>query len=391
MSILFHIVIPFVVSILAAIWIYPKMLHIALSKNIVDNPDARKLQRVPIPVLGGMAIMFGILVSLSVCQLLYDCSNLFTIVLAMSVMLYVGTIDDIVDLSPTVRFLIEIAVALMLMYTCGYSIDNFHGLWGLHEVPLYVSLPLTVVTVVGLINAVNLIDGVDGYSSGYSIMACTIFGVLFAFVGDVTMVMLACTCAASLIPFFLHNVFGKTSKMFIGDGGTLVMGTVMGIFVLNMLKAETLCGVYVSWGMGLVPLTLAILSIPVFDTVRVMSTRIMRGTSPFHPDKTHLHHLFIDMGCSHIGTTCSILLLNLLNILTWYISYRLGASVDVQLYVVLAMAILSTFGFYGFMRLCQRRDSAPWHFMQRWAHISRVERKGFFLLLQRIIDGTDAL
>ena len=234
MSILFHIVIPFVVSILAAIWIYPKMLHIALSKNIVDNPDARKLQRVPIPVLGGMAIMFGILVSLSVCQLLYDCSDLFTIVLAMSVMLYVGTIDDIVDLSPTVRFLIEIAVALMLMYTCGYSIDNFHGLWGLHEVPLYVSLPLTVVTVVGLINAVNLIDGVDGYSSGYSIMACTIFGVLFAFVGDVTMVMLACTCAASLIPFFLHNVFGKTSKMFIGDGGTLVMGTVMGIFVLNM-------------------------------------------------------------------------------------------------------------------------------------------------------------
>ena len=387
MSVLFHIVIPFVVSILAAIWIYPKMLHIALSKNIVDNPDARKLQRIPIPVLGGMAIMFGILVSLSVCQLLYDCSNLFTIVLAMSVMLYVGTIDDIVDLSPAVRFLIEIAVALMLMYTCDYSINDFHGLWGLHEVPIYVSLPLTVVTVVGLINSVNLIDGVDGYSSGYSIMACTIFGVFFAFVGDVTMVMLACTCAASLIPFFLHNVFGKSSKMFIGDGGTLVMGTVMGIFVLNMLKAETLCHVYVSWGIGLVPLTLAILSIPVFDTVRVMSTRILRGTSPFHPDKTHLHHLFIDMGFSHIGTTCSILLLNLFNFLVWYLTYKLGASVDVQLYVVLAMALLSTFGFYGFMRFGQRHDSAPWRLMLRLGKHSRVERKGFFLWLQRLMDG----
>ena len=387
MFLLLHTLIPLVVSLLAAIWVYPKVLHIALDKNIVDNPDARKLQRVPVPVLGGVAIMFGMFVSLSICQLMYDCSELFTIVLAMSIMLYIGTIDDMMDLSPRLRFLVEIAVALMLMYTCGYSINDFHGLWGLYEVPLYVSLPLTVVTVVGLINAVNLIDGVDGYSSGYSIMACVVFGILFAFVGDIAMVMLASTCAASLIPFFFHNVFGKASKMFIGDGGTLVMGTVMSIFVLNMLKTETLCSVYASWGMGLVPLTLAILSIPVFDTVRVMSFRIIRGKSPFHPDKTHLHHLFIDMGFSHIGTTCSILLLNVLNIFVWYITYRLGASVDVQLYVVVVMALLSTFGIYGFMRFCQRHDNAAWHAMCRVGKFTHVERKGLFLWLQRFMDG----
>ena len=297
------------------------------------------------------------------------------------------TIDDIMDLSPAVRFLIEIGIALMLMYTCGYSINSFHGLWGLQEVSLWVSIPLTVITVVGLINAVNLIDGVDGYSSGYSIMACAIFGVFFGFVGDITMVMLACTCAASLIPFFLHNVFGRTSKMFIGDGGTLVMGTVMSIFVLNMLKSETFCCVYVDWGMGLVPLTLAILSIPVFDTVRVMSMRMLRGTSPFHPDKTHLHHLFIDMGFSHIGTTISILLINLLNILVWYIAYKCGAGIDVQLYVVVAMALLSTFGFYGLMRRCQVRDNAAWRFMQRIGKFSHIEREGFFLWMQHLMDG----
>ena len=389
MSFIFHVVVPFLVSMLAAIWIYPRMLHIALTKNIVDNPDARKLQRIPVPVLGGMAIMFGILVSLSICQLFFDCSSLFTIVLAMSVMLYVGTIDDIMDLSPRVRFLIEIGIALMLMYTCGYSINSFHGLWGLQEVSLWVSIPLTVITVVGLINAVNLIDGVDGYSSGYSIMACAIFGVFFGFVGDITMVMLACTCAASLIPFFLHNVFGRTSKMFIGDGGTLVMGTVMSIFVLNMLKSETFCCVYVDWGMGLVPLTLAILSIPVFDTVRVMSMRMLRGTSPFHPDKTHLHHLFIDIGFSHIGTTICILLINLLNILVWYIAYKCGAGIDVQLYVVVAMALLSTFGYYGLMRRCQVRDNAAWRFMQRIGKFSHVERKGFFLWMQHLMDGKE--
>ena len=384
MSLLLHALIPFVVSALAAIWVFPKVLHIALQKNIVDNPDARKLQRIPIPVLGGVAVMFGIVVALSISCLLFDCSNLFTIVLAMFMMLYIGTIDDIMELSPRVRFIIEIGVALMLMYTCDYSIDHLHGLWGLQAIPCFVSIPLTIVTVVGLINAINLIDGVDGYSSGYCIMACLIFGTFYTVVGDIPMVMLASVCIGALLPFFFHNVFGK---MFIGDGGTLVMGIVMSIFVLNMLKAETLCNAYASWGMGLVPLTLAILSIPVFDTVRVMSSRIMRGTSPFHPDKTHLHHLFIDMGFSHIGTTFCILLFNLLNILVWYISYRCGASIDVQLYAVIAMALLSTFGFYGFMRLCQRRDNAVWQAMRRLGKSSHIERKGLFLWLQRFMDG----
>ena len=387
MSELLYIIVPFVVSLFAAIWIFPKILRIALLKNIVDNPDARKLQRIPVPVLGGITVMFGILVSLSVCRLFFDCSGLFTIMLAMLVMLYIGTIDDVIELSPSIRFVIEILVTLMLMYTCGYSIDHFHGLWGLDAVPLYVSVPLTVVTVVGLINAINLIDGVDGYSSGYCIMACTIFGVFFYVAGDVNMVMLACVCIGSLIPFFFHNVFGRTSKMFIGDGGTLVMGIVMSIFVLNILKSETCCVNYEEWGMGLVPFTLAVLGIPVFDTVRVMSTRILRGTSPFHPDKTHLHHLFISMGYSHIGTTVSILCLNLLVIFGWYTTYKLGACVDVQLYVVIFLAFLATFVFYGGMRLCQKHENALWRCVCRLGKVTHVERKGFFLWLQRFMDG----
>ena len=386
-SIVLHILLPFVVSLLAAIWVFPKVLHIALSKNIVDNPNARKLQRVPVPVLGGVAVMFGILVALSACRLFYDCSDLFTIMLAMLVMLYVGTIDDITELSPRTRFIIEILLVLMLIYTCGYSINDFHGLWGIGSVSPWVSIPLTVVAVVGIVNAINLIDGVDGYSSGYSIMACTIFGVFFYVAGDVNMVMLASVCVASLIPFFFHNVFGKSSKMFIGDGGTLVMGLVMSIFVLNILKSETCCLHYDSWGLGLVPFTLAVLAVPVFDTVRVMSRRVMRGTSPFRPDKTHLHHLFISMGFSHITTTISILLLNLLVVLSWYITYKVGGSIDLQLYVVMVMSFLVTFGFYGLMRFCQRRDHVLWHAMCSLSKVTHIERKGFFLWLQRVVDG----
>ena len=157
-----YILLPFVAALMAASWVFPKVLQISLNKNIVDNPDARKLQRVPIPVLGGMVVMSGILVALCVADLFVDCSSLYTVVLAMVIMLFVGTMDDILDIPSTTRFLLEILVALMIIYTCDYSLDNLHGLWGVEELSSWVSIPLTVVTVVGIINAINLIDGVDG-------------------------------------------------------------------------------------------------------------------------------------------------------------------------------------------------------------------------------------
>lgn len=381
-----YILVPFVSALLASIWVFPKVLKIAFDKNIVDNPDARKLQRVPVPVLGGVAVVFGILVALSVSQLFVDCSSLFTIVLAMVIMLFIGTMDDILDIPSTTRFVLEILVALMIIYTCDYSLDNLHGLWGVHELSPWVSLPLTVVTVVGIINAINLIDGVDGYSSGYCMMACSIFGVFFYIVGDMPMTLLAVACVAALIPFFLHNVFGRTSKMFIGDGGTLLMGCVMSVFVLNILKTSTACVEYSGWGMGLVPLSLAVLCIPVFDTVRVMVMRILRGTSPFHADKTHLHHLFIEMGFSHIGTTISILFLNLSVIFGWYISYKCGAGATTQLYIVIALSLLVTVGFYYGLRFCGKHGWAPYRFMQCLGKMTHVERKGVFLWLQRMVD-----
>ena len=375
MYILLYILIPLIVSLLAVTWVSFKILDIVRQRDMMYVSSMSKRRRVPLPVLGGLAMMFGIVVALSISRLLFDCSHLLTTILAMSMMLYVGTINDIRGLSPHVRLLIEVGVALMLMYTCGYSFDHFHGLWGLQAIPQVVGIPLTIVAVIGLINAVRLIDGVDGYSSGFCIMACLVFGTFFAIAGDIPMVMLASVCVGSLLPFFFHSMFGKAGKMYIGNRGTLMMGVVMSVFVLNMLKASATCESYSSWGMGLLPFTLSIFSIPVFDTVRVMTARIVRGQSPFHPDKTHLHHLFTEMGFTHIATTCSLLLLNLMVIAAWYISCRLGASVDMQLYVVFIAAFLCTFCLYAVVRLCQRRFTC------------RAMRRGLFLRLRKAMDG----
>ena len=381
-----HYIIPALLAFLGTLWIHPKVLKIALLKNIVDNPDARKLQRNPVPVMGGIAVFFGITIGLCYSQAIFNSASAFMLISTMLVMLYTGTMDDIIDLSPTLRFIIEILVIVWLMYTSRSSINCFWGLWGISTIPQWISYLLTIFAAVGIINAINLIDGVNGLSSGFCFMSSALFATFFYVTGNQTMTTLAMSAAGAIVPFFLHNVFGKNTKMFIGDGGTLVIGTMMAMFVMSILSQNTGCIRIVESGAGLIPFTLAVLSIPVFDTVRVMSARILNKKSPFHPDKTHLHHMFIDLGFSHIGTTISILSLNFIVVAAWLVSYILGASIDLQLYIVVALSLLFTFGFYGFAKRQLERKSNSLKTLQKIAKTLQIEKKGIWSNIQRIID-----
>ena len=381
-----HIILPILLSFIGTLWIHPKILKIAILKNIVDNPDARKLQRNPIPVMGGIAVFFGIAIGLCSSQAMFNSANTFMLISAMLIMLYIGTIDDIINLSPRTRFLIEIMVISWLMYASKSSINCFWGLWGISTIPQWLSYALTIFAAVGIINAINLIDGVNGLSSGFCFMASVLFAIFFYITDNQTMTTLALSAAGAIIPFFLHNVFGQSSRMFIGDGGTLVIGTMMAMFVMNILGVNSRCSLLAAQGVGLIPFTLAVLSIPVFDTLRVMSTRILNKKSPFSPDKTHLHHMFIDLGFSHIGTTISILTLNFLIVAAWFVSYKLGASVNLQLYIVVICSILVTFIFYWFAKRQIERDTKCLRILKSIAKALHIEKKGFWYITQRIID-----
>ena len=376
----------FLIALLSVRWIQPCLVRIALDMNIVDRPCARRLQRKPVPVLGGIAVFFGSVIGLGCASLVCDCSELFVVVVAMMIMLYIGTLDDILDLSPGLRFLVEIFTVLLLVYVGGYSLNDFHGLWGIHQIPQYLAVPLTVVAAVGIINGINLIDGVDGLSSGYCILTSLFFGGMFWGVGDRVMTMLAVVAAGSLIPFFFHNLFGKSSKMFIGDGGTLVMGIVISVFVMRTLTHGTFCEIYDPKNVGLIPFMLAVLAVPVFDTLRVMTTRILKHKSPFHPDKTHLHHMFIRLGCSHAATTLAILLLNLFVVLCGWLSYLAGCSVDMQLYVVVLAALLITAGLYNFMEWHIRHKTKFIRLLRRIGYRTHLNRTGIFFWLQKKMD-----
>lgn len=380
------ILITVLVAFIGTLWIHPKILKIAILKNIVDNPDARKLQRNPVPVLGGLAVFFGIVVGICSSHAMFNAPNVFMILTTMLVMLYLGTIDDVLGLTPTLRFAIEILLVLWVIYVNDASINNLWGLFGVGMIPDWISIPLTVFAAVGIINAINLIDGVNGLSSGFCFMASSLFAIMFYASGNDTMTIVAVTAASAIIPFFLHNVFGNKTKMFIGDGGTLMIGIMMSVFVISILKTGSASTPFAAEGMGLIPFTIAVLAVPVFDTVRVMSSRIIRGKSPFSPDKTHLHHMFIDLGFSHVGTTVSILSLNFLVVALWFASYLLGAPVEVQLLTVIILGILITFVFYKFAERQIQKNGKWLGILNRIGKTMNFEKKGIWIKVQKLID-----
>ena len=192
-----------------------------------------------------------------------------TTIIGMTTMLAVGVWDDVRDIPAILRFIVELVLVWGMMSWTNVYIDNFHGLWNISDITMYVSLPLSLVASVGIINAVNLIDGVDGYCSGFGIMASFLFAALFFHADVVPLGIMALTCGAALIPFFLHNVFGRTSKMFIGDGGTLMLGVVMSVFVFASLSSTSRCSELESEGIGLVAFTMAVLSVPASLIVRM--------------------------------------------------------------------------------------------------------------------------
>ncbi|MBO4416829.1 MAG: undecaprenyl/decaprenyl-phosphate alpha-N-acetylglucosaminyl 1-phosphate transferase [Bacteroidales bacterium] len=378
------------VAFLVTMLVYPLVLSFARKHSIVDNPDARKLQRVPVPKMGGAAVFIGYATASLIALNMVGNIRLQWALLMLTGIYAIGLWDDLKDISPALRFILESVIVWIMIPVLGIEINDFHGLWGLHTVPYYVSMPLSIVAGVGIINSVNLIDGVDGYCSSFGMMACAAFALLFYYSGDYVMFSAALFAIGALLPFFLHNVFGVRSKMFLGDGGSLMLGTLLTMFVFRVHTSGTPCAVYEDMGLSLPAICLAILAVPVFDTLKVMFYRMLRKRSPFQPDKTHFHHMFIDVGYTHLATSISILMINLIIIAVTVLSWRLGASVDMQAYLVIGMGLLVQ-GFYFFIQHQKNLNNGEGSALyQRWcsrSHRSNLTCTRWWRAITRTVDG----
>ena len=377
---IYFILFVFFISLIVASVAHQPVLRFAQKYNIYDNPEARKLQRDPVPVMGGLVVFLGAMTGSLCYWFKCDCSSIIPIQIAMLLMLVIGGWDDIKKLSPLLRFVLEIVIVTGLVFVNGYSVNNLHGLWGIYEISPWIAWPLTVFACVGIINAINMIDGIDGLSSGICIMAFGVYGLFLFYSQDFVRAALAVAIIGGIIPFFIMNVFGKKSKMFIGDAGTMMLGIALCDLILALLAADSKYFSRVEKdGFCRIALVFSVLAIPVVDTVRVMLGRILRGKSPFQPDKTHLHHAFIDYGFHHLETSLMEILLNIIIIGVWWFMFRSHWSKQWQLYVSIIVSVSVCVGLYWMLgrrkRIAQKMCEQYGISLEEYENLTDEERE----------------
>lgn len=359
----------------------PLIIKLAFKKHLTDNPNHRKLQKKPIPVVGGMSVYLAFVVGLFFANLFHPTDQLYVVIAGMSVMFFLGLFDDMLDLSYKFKFVVQIGV-ISLLWVFGYRINTFVGLFGVNNIPMVWSYLLSVFVGVGLMNALNMVDGVDGLASGLGILTNTICGIYFVTHHDPLFALLSIVFVGALIPFFVCNVFSHKYKMFIGDSGSLIMGTLAYVLTCRIIHTR-----HMDWNdQYCVAMMIAIYALPVFDTLRVMTGRLMHGNSPFKPDRTHLHHIFVDLAYPHIMITGILLFIDMFVIGIWYLTSVFMDSINAQFFVVAGTAILLIPGLYFVLKMIMMKK--PQLFERFKEHSKRVSSKPISIR-EKICDVLD--
>ena len=306
-DVLLSIAISFTVTFLAI----PAIINVAEMKKLFDMPDARKVHFAPITPLGGLGIfagfIFGSLLTLHFTQY----ADLQYFIAASFVIFFLGLKDDILVISPVKKFIGQVLAAFIIIYYGNIQIRSMHGFFGVYQLPEMFSLLLTYFAVIVVINSFNLIDGVDGLAGTLGLLSSVLFGIYFLYIGMSPYAVMAFALAGSLLAFLIFNF--QPAKIFMGDTGSLLIGTINSILVIKFINvantADVAFPITASPAVGF-----TILMIPLLDTLRVFGIRIIHRRSPFSPDRNHIHHLLLDRGFSHRAITLTLVSVNLLMI-----------------------------------------------------------------------------
>lgn len=294
-------------------WIaMPVVIRIAKAKGFVVRPNKRMSHTGEVPNIGGLNICFSFILTYLFFEFEQMNHNQFFMIGLFAIMV-IGFIDDILVLTPLSKLLGETLAGIALIGFADIRITHLHGIFGINEIGIIPSYLISLFILIAIINAVNLIDGIDGLASGLGILYCLFFAIYFGLVGEAGWSFIGIGMIGSLAVFFIYNVFGNREKIFMGDSGSLLLGYLLTAFVFRFCEINALESIPAQFHMSASPaVAICVLTVPIFDTIRVSITRIKKGRSPFQPDKNHIHHLLLRTGLNHIQTTCILLLISLL-------------------------------------------------------------------------------
>jgi UDP-GlcNAc:undecaprenyl-phosphate GlcNAc-1-phosphate transferase len=320
---MFDVILSIAISFTVTFLAIPAVINVAEMKKLFDMPDARKVHFTPITPLGGLGIfagfIFGSLLTLHFGQY----AEIQYYIAASFVIFFLGLKDDILIISPVKKFIGQVLAAFIIVYYGNIQIRSMHGFFGIYQLPEMFSLLLTYFAVIVVINSFNLIDGIDGLAGSLGLLSTVIFGIYFLYTGLSPYAVLAFSLAGSLLAFLIFNF--QPAKIFMGDTGSLLVGTINAILVIKFINVANTPDV--NFPVAASPAVgFTILMIPLLDTLRVFGIRILHRRSPFSPDRNHIHHLLLDRGFSHRAITLTLVSVNFLAIVLVFLCRSLNCT-----------------------------------------------------------------
>ncbi|MGT2911592.1 glycosyltransferase family 4 protein [Streptococcus cameli] len=331
----------------------PLVRFLAFRIGAVDNPNARRVNKTPMPTAGGLAVFIafavGVVIFLPgiVKHLDYGGTYLeyvFPLIVSAGIIVLTGLVDDIRELKPLPKMTGMLLAAAIIWIFTDFRFNHFKLPFGgpMLSFPAWLSFFLTVLWIVAITNAVNLIDGLDGLVSGVSIISLTTMGLVSYFFlhdSDIFLPLTIFVLVAAIMGFLPYNY--HPAIIYLGDTGALFIGFMIGVLSLQGLKNSTAVAVVTP---------MIILGVPITDTVVAIIRRTLSGQKFYEADRMHLHHRLLSMGLTHRGTVLVIYAISFIFSLTSLllnISSRLG-GVMLMIALVLGVLILSEMiGIFG--------------------------------------------
>jgi UDP-N-acetylmuramyl pentapeptide phosphotransferase/UDP-N-acetylglucosamine-1-phosphate transferase len=342
----------------------PVIIKIASLKRLTDAPDnGRKRHTNIVPTLGGIGIFASFLISFSVWGEAGALQSYPFFVAALFMLFMIGVKDDILVLSPLKKLFVQLIAATELVLGGGVVFTHFDGLFGIQQIPWGLGVFITIVVFVIMVNAYNLIDGIDGLAGGVGMIISLILGGWFWLSGFDSMAILAIVLFGALLGFLVFNF--HPAKIFMGDTGAMAVGFILTYMVFQFIilnNAHPDAAFYI----GNAPvIAIALLIIPIVDTLRVFVLRLLAKRNPLKADYNHIHHELLKSGFLTSTASTALWIGNIFAIVLAFYFDKLEANTLLIIVLLAGFMILPFFKFMHFLLLKLLPDGYVTHTSRR--------------------------
>ncbi len=327
-------------AFLVTYFLIPPIINVARIKKLYDVPNDRSAHTEITPSLGGIGIFAGMIMSVAFWAPFQSFAELQYILGAFLIIFLFGVRDDIMPLAPRKKLAGQIAASLVLIFKAGIYISSLYGVFGVWGMPHWVAWPITLFSYIVIINSVNLIDGINGLAGSLTVLVSGVLGTWFWLAGEVGYAVLSFSLLGATIGFLKYNY--TPAKIFMGDTGSLLVGITLALLSIHFMEANGhLTPDNPLWFDSVPAIAVSLLVLPLYDTIRVFIRRILKGKSPFSPDKTHIHHVMLDIGLSHLQAT-GLLILGTVLFFVMAISLQSIGTLNLVLLIIFCSIAAST-------------------------------------------------